>query len=106
MLDKQLYEDNTTGLGKTGKAKFIMKNIGKLRISFQLGMLALNITSGIISFLDPLSSFIIDSATGKYINAWNDVQAFRYLFSNCIGNMRSLGKIKSEGKLAAAMQYM
>jgi len=66
-------------------------------------MLALNFTSGIISFLDPLISMNIDVITGKYINYEDFFYALTKLFTNSAGNAYSLGAIKSHSKAAAVM---
>lgn len=84
-----------------------IKRVQKSRAAFQLGMLALNATSGIISFLDPLISMSIDVATGKYINYKDFLYAlFKMspLQGNVYGNMISLGGIRAHSKAAAAMQ--
>lgn len=84
-----------------------VKRVQKSRAAFQLGMLALNATSGIISFLDPLISMSIDVTTGKYIN----VEDFFYALGkmspfqgNIYGNALSLGGVRAHSKAAAAMQ--
>lgn len=126
ILSKQLYEDNS-GLDNydskdegrkwkradwlrkallVGGSKAWVKRIGKARASLQIGTLAFNLSSAIVSFLDPLLSLIVDTATGRYINVWNDLQAVRFLFGNSILSLFSLGKVKSYGKLGAAMQKM
>ena len=124
IIDRQLYENNAGiesygdeyGAVKWGKfdwfrrwmvvggSKNWIKRIGKARASMQIGTLAFNISSGIVSFLDPLLSLIVDASTGKYINIWNELQAIRYLIGNLFQSLFSLGKVKSYGKLGAAMQ--
>lgn len=84
-----------------------IKRVQKSRAAFQLGMLALNFTSGIISFLDPLISMSIDTITGKYIN-YKDLAYALYKISpiqgNMYGNALSLGGVRAHSKAAAAMQ--
>lgn len=128
MLQRQLYEKQVTAGGNQntgsdnligekewpagldwirrsiGTGKDWLKRVGKLRIMFQTGMLALNATSAIVSFLDPLISLFIDSITGKYINYKDVGYAVGMLFRYSGQNFLSLGKIYSYGKAAAAMQ--
>lgn len=84
-----------------------VKRVRKSRASFQLGMLALNASSAVISFLDPLVSLTIDSITGKYIN-YKDIFYAAYKMSpiqgNLYGSIISLGSAKTYSKTAAAMQ--
>lgn len=123
MLDRQVYE--TKNVSSNSKEyisenpwnhfdwfrKYVLstpaswvKRVQKSRAAFQLGMLALNMTSGIISFLDPLMSMSIDTITGKYINFKNLAYALGRLFTNLPGNVYSLGSVKSHSKISAAMQ--
>lgn len=81
-----------------------LKRLSKSRAAFQLGMLALNFTSGIISFLDPLISVTIDTITGKYINYKDLAYATEKLATNFVGNGLSLGSAKAYSKAAAGMQ--
>lgn len=81
-----------------------LKRLSKSRAAFQLGMLALNFTSGIISFLDPLISMSIDTITGKYINYKDLAYAVGMLATNSVGNGLSLGSAKAYSKAAAGMQ--
>lgn len=123
---RQLYEDQNESSndkdyfvdGDWGKFDWIrqhiisnpatlIKRVRKSRAAFQLGMLALNASSAIISFLDPLISLAIDSITGKYIN-YEDVAYAIYKMSpvqgNLYGSIVSLGSAKTYSKTAAAMQ--
>lgn len=125
ILDRSLYEKETTAIGVgsddllitnpwpkyidwirrgIGSTKDWIKRISKLRITLQMGMLAMNITSGIISFLDPLISLLIDSATGKYINYKDVTESVGGLALESIGALRSLGSISQHSKLTAAMK--
>lgn len=137
MLQRQLYDKHSTADGKLGtesdeyiiegqypkgfdwirkyligKPKDWIKRLGKVRIVFQSGMLALNAVSGIISFLDPLVSLTIDTITGKYVNAKDVAYAIGVMAVNLPLAFGSLGKIYTlnssnrfvNGKPMAAMQ--
>lgn len=125
ILDRTLYEKETTAAGvgsdsplfsnpwpkyidwirrAIGSSKDWMKRIGKLRISMQLGMLALNMPSAVISFLDPLISLLIDSVTGKYINVQDVGDSIVSLATESVGALRSLGSISQHSKLTGAMK--
>lgn len=81
-----------------------VKRLGKVRAMTQLGMLAWNFGSSIVSFLDPLISVTIDVVTGKYINVKDFAYAAVQLFAQAPGAIASLGSAKQHTKINAAMQ--
>lgn len=87
----------------------LVKRVRKSRAAFQLGLLALNASSAVISFLDPLISLAIDSVTGKYIN-YKDIFYAAYKMTpvqgNLYGSVLSLGSARTHSKIAAAMQKL
>lgn len=108
ILERQMYESRTIlgekkGIEDTKKTMNRMKKLSKIRAISQLSLLANNFTSALISFLDPLLSMIVDSITGKYINVVDDIYALSMLFGN-IGHVRSIGRIRANNKVQAAMQ--
>lgn len=111
MMDRQLYEIRTIAAQTTATVngafapnKFIkaVKLLGKTRAMAHLGLLAFNLSSAIVSFLDPLMSLVIDSITGRYINAVDDLYALGILFGN-IAQIYSGGSTFANNKVKAAM---
>jgi len=89
-----------------GSSKDWLKRIGKLRISLQLGMLALNLPSAIVSFLDPFLSLTVDCVTGKYINAKDVAFAIKELVKDFPAAVFGIGNIKAYAKSVAGMQKL
>jgi len=89
-----------------GSSKDWLKRIGKLRISLQLGMLALNLPSAIVSFLDPFLSLTVDCITGKYINAKDVAFAIKELVKDFPAAVFGIGNIKAYAKSVAGMQKL
>lgn len=115
IMDRQLYErrtmamqtvDNISGTFTPRKFVAAVKSIGKIRAAAHLGLLALNLSSAIISFLDPLASLVIDSLTGRYINARDDLYSLYILFANGPLQAFTGGSIKANNKVKAAMQKL
>lgn len=89
-----------------GSSKDQLKRIGKLRIMLQLGMLALNLPSAIVSFVDPFISLVVDSITGKYINAKDVSFALLELVKDFPTAVFGISNTKAYCKSVAAMQKM
>ena len=123
MLDRQVYEKltsisksanqyvNETGkadkqIFNTGTARDWLKRVGKLRISLQLGMLALNLPSALVSFADPFISLLIDIVTGKYINGKDVVYALGQLLKDFPRAVFGLPLTRPYAKSVAGMQRM
>lgn len=87
-----------------GTSKDWLKRVGKLRISLQLGMLALNLPSAIVSFLDPFISLTADCITGKYVNATDVAFALKELVTDFPTALFGIGSAKAYCKSVAAMQ--
>lgn len=121
MIDRQFYEEETTGLKVNPtpeqwkhadwfrryfwSAKSWLKKVGQVRGIAQLGMLAFNLGSGIVSSLDAGTSMVIDVLTGKYINYKDLSYAFSRLALDLPKAINSLGKIKTDSDICSLMQY-
>lgn len=121
MIDRQFYEEQTSGLKVNPtpeqwkhadwfrryfwSAKSWLKKVGQIRGIAQLGMLAFNLGSGIVSSLDATTSMVIDVLTGKYINYKDLSYAFSQLMFDLPKAINSLGKIKTDSDICAQMQY-
>jgi len=120
MLDRQVYEKLTSvsksaneylsqtdkaekQIFNTGTARDWVKRVGKLRIMLQLGMLALNMPSALVSFADPFISLLVDSVTGKYINGKDVAYALGQLLKDFGLAVISLGKTRPYAKTVAGM---
>lgn len=122
ILNRQIYEDNTTGLNRdrmTKKWKHFnwlrkifgdtiqsaLKRLGQIRSVLAGSMLKLNLSSAIVSFLDPFTSLLINSVTSKYFGVKDLSFAFLQLFANAPTALMSLGSTRTYNKINAAMQY-
>lgn len=107
LSDKELVTKGPGWLKKAaGTSKDWLKRVGKLRVSLQLGMLALNLPSAIVSFLDPFISLTVDCITGKYVNAEDVAYALGQLVVDFPKAVFGLGNIEAYCKSVAAMQKM
>ena len=107
LSDKELITKGPGWLKKVGgTSKDWLKRVGKLRISLQLGMLALNLPSAIVSFLDPFLSLTIDCVTGKYINAKDVAFALKEMVKDFPMAVFGTGNIRAYCKSIAGMQKM
>ena len=110
MINTQIFgrEENTdTNKDNTSDSqakKTGIKMLKHTRAATQLGLLAFNITSGIVSFLDPFLSLVADAVTGKYTNIWDNTKALGILAWNFPSAVASLGRITPHSKVAAGMQ--
>lgn len=120
MLDRQLYEDNTTGLGRnTGKkwkhfnwirnifgdsVPTALKRLQQLRSVVQGSMLKLNLSSALSSFFDPITSLFINATTAKYFGIRDLSFAFTQLIVNLPTAVASLGNVRSYNKINAINQ--
>lgn len=110
MINTQIFgrEENTdTNKDNTSDSqakKTGIKMLKHTRAATQLGLLAFNVTSGIVSFLDPFLSLIADAITGKYTNIWDNTKALGILAWNLPSAVASLGRITPHSKVAAGMQ--
>lgn len=120
MLDRQLYEDNTTGLGRnTGKkwkhfnwirnifgdnVPTALKRLQQFRSVIQGSMLKLNLSSALSSFFDPLTSVFINAVTAKYFGIKDLSYAFTQLLLNMPTAVISLGSTRTYNKINAAIQ--
>lgn len=110
MINTQLYDreeniDFTKDQSSNSTwAKRGIKFLKNTRAATQLGLLAFNLTSGIVSFLDPFLSMVADVITGKYTNAWDNAKALGILAWNFPGAVASLGRVNAYNKVPAAMQ--
>ena len=122
MLDRQIYEDNTTGLNRdrvTKKWKHFnwirkifgdtiqsaLKRLGQIRSVLAGSMLKLNLSSAVVSFLDPFTSLFINSVTAKYFGVKDLAFAFTQLIANAPTALMGLGSTRTYNKINAAMQY-
>jgi len=69
-------------------------------------MLALNLPSAIVSFLDPFLSLTIDCVTGKYINAKDVAFALKEMVKDFPMAVFGTGNIRAYCKSIAGMQKM
>lgn len=120
MLNRQLYEDNTTGLGRnTGKkwkhfnwirnifgdsVPTALKRLQQLRSIVQGSMLKLNLSSALSSFFDPITSLFINATTAKYFGIRDLSFAFTQLIVNLPTAVASLGNVRSYNKINAINQ--
>ena len=120
MLNRQLYEDNTTGLGRnTGKkwkhfnwirnifgdsVPTALKRLQQLRSVVQGSMLKLNLSSALSSFFDPVTSLFINATTAKYFGIRDLSFAFTQLIINLPTAVASLGNVRSYNKINAINQ--
>ena len=132
MLDTQIYENLTQGIGDfkldtseevrwnhfdwfrrsfdrfrrsiIANGKDWAKRIRKMRVMFQLGLLANNFTAGIVSSLDPLISITNDAITGKYINMRNLFNAAWWLVKDSPYGIASVSHVKVSSITHGLMQ--
>lgn len=123
MMDRQYYENLSTGLGKNygddKKWKYFdwvrryivadtptwLKHLGQIRAISSLGMLGLNLRSAVVSFWDTAVSLGIDASTGRYINKKDLFFAMSRLTINSFRALASLGRVNTYSKITAGMQY-
>lgn len=122
MLDRQLFEENTTGLKQKSAPKkwkyfnwlkkvfgstigAMLKRLGQIRSILSGSMLKLNLSAALTSLFDPLTSLFINSVTAKYYGVKDLSFAIYKLFINLPTAIMSLGSTRTYNKITAAMQY-
>lgn len=113
IINRQFYDklvsydtdDDNTTVYNSKTAKLGLKLLPGVKALTQTGMLALNWISGLISYLDPLTSLIIEASQGKYMG-WKDFMFGQYKLITNLGNaIRGAGSTRAYGKLPAAMAH-
>lgn len=85
--------------------KWWLKRVKQSRGWAQASLLAFNISSAIVSALDPMVSLTLDMMTGKYTNYKDFFRALAVMISDVFRAIASFGAIKTYSKATAGMQF-